>query len=181
MPHYILKSGCLYSTKDSGAMDAVLARIHTPLCGPQKHILSPNGTLLSYTEIWQASHAPWQLNAAYNREYVLLSKAGAQLASAQPQYARQEDPQSHGWPLNHTPRVETAQAEIAGSRYLLAMKSGQEYLICGDNQTPFLHIQHRGIAGGWDLQSAQPLDPQLICGLFLFCRYLERENEFITV
>lgn len=44
-----------------------------------------------------------------------------------------------------------------------------------------VHILHRGIMGGWTIEDETGLLPKNLCGLFVFCRYLERENEFMTV
>lgn len=50
-----------------------------------------------------------------------------------------------------------------------------------ENGTVVLQIMHRGIAGGWTIDTVEKFQPQVICGLFMFCRYIEQENEFIIV
>ena len=44
-----------------------------------------------------------------------------------------------------------------------------------------VEMTHRGVLGGWDLRVSAGFSAVLLCGLFAFCRYLERENEFPTV
>ena len=40
---------------------------------------------------------------------------------------------------------------------------------------------HRGIAGGWTLEDNCGFSPEMLCGIFIFCRYIEQENEFMIV
>lgn len=42
-------------------------------------------------------------------------------------------------------------------------------------------IVHRGVTGGWDIDAPAAMSAGLVCGLYVFSRYLERENEFLTV
>ena len=44
-----------------------------------------------------------------------------------------------------------------------------------------MHILRRGIMGGWTIEDETGLSPEDLRGLFVFCRCLERENEFLTV
>lgn len=65
--------------------------------------------------------------------------------------------------------------------YILTRQDNTYYtLITGENKLA-ITIKHRGINGGWTIEANDELTPQIICGFFVFCKYLERENEFILI
>ena len=41
-----------------------------------------------------------------------------------------------------------------------------------------MQIFHRGIVGGWNIEAMDNFAPEIICGIFVFCKYIEQENEF---
>ena len=61
------------------------------------------------------------------------------------------------------------------------MENVQNYVLTDAQGRCAVRIIHRGMSGGWKLDVSQPLSPSLLCGLFIFCRYLEKENEFVVV
>lgn len=43
-----------------------------------------------------------------------------------------------------------------------------------------LQVMHTEISGGWTIDAPDNFSPEVITGLFIFCRYIEQENEFIV-
>ena len=79
------------------------------------------------------------------------------------------------------PKVDHAHLRMDGREFKLAMKGGAGYTLSELSGKEVLRILHRGITGGWDIDAADRLRPETICGLFVFCRYMERENEIVIV
>ena len=71
------------------------------------------------------------------------------------------------------PRVDHANIVVNGEEYLLTMHNSQNYSLLNTCNSEVLRIMHKGIAGGWIVED--------ICGIFIFCRYIEQENEFLIV
>ena len=66
----------------------------------------------------------------------------------------------------------------ADARYLDESKASS-----GDvrNREYLLTDNEKGIAGGWIVEDICGFVPEIICGIFIFCRYIEQENEFLIV
>ena len=116
-----------------------------------------------------------------NREYILTGNGKQIICSARPGYADGDDPNIVGWPICRMPRVDHASIVMNGEEYLLTMHNSQNYSLKDTNHTEVLRIMHKGIAGGWDVEDICDITPEIICGIFVFCRYIEQENEFLIV
>ena len=173
---YLLKSGILYAQNQT----VPLARIKSCFCSPEKQILSADNAFLCRTHIQHRQGAP-EGNAPHCKEYVLQDPQGTPLAIAWPQYALDAEAQPDGWSLCHMPRVDYAIVTAKGTAYQLVMHNSQNYsLLCPDG-TVAVQVLHRGVTGGWNIQAQIEYSPCFLCGLFAFCRYMERENEFPVV
>lgn len=173
---YLLKAGILYGQDQT----TPLARIKSCFCSPEKQILSEDNALLCRAQIQHRQGAP-EGNAPHCKEYVLQDPQGAPLAVARPQYAQDAGSQSDGWTLCNMPRVDHAIVTGMGAAYRLVMHNSQNYSLLGPDGTVAAQVLHRGATGGWDIQVQMEHSPCLLCGLFAFCRYMERENEFPVV
>ena len=100
---------------------------------------------------------------------------------ARPGYAEGDDPGVVGWPICRMPRVDHANIVVNGEEYLLTMHNSQNYSLLNTRNSEVLRIMHKGIAGGWIVEDICGLVPEIICGIFIFCRYIEQENEFLIV
>lgn len=69
--------------------------------------------------------------------------------------------------------MQNANIVVNGEEYLLTMHNSQNYSLINAHNSEVLRIMHKGIAGGWAVED--------ICGIFIFCRYIEQENEFLVV
>ncbi|QRV22121.1 hypothetical protein I6K70_12195 [Lacrimispora saccharolytica] len=79
------------------------------------------------------------------------------------------------------PRVDSADLILQNLSAHLKMINSQNYLLSDGSGQGILSVMHRGGMGGWDLDSREEFSPEILCGIFVFCRYLEQENELIVV
>lgn len=171
---YILKSGVL-CTQNGPA-----ARIRPGLPGPERDILSPDGAVALRAVVRTRPEQGRSSGDVRTRQYVLERPDGSAAACARPDYAPGQDPAAAGWPVSRLPRVDRARVTMGGE-YLLVMENSRSYLLRDGSGAPVLHFRHRGLTGGWDVTCSASLAPETVCGLFLFCRCIERENEFLVV
>lgn len=150
--------------------DAVAARITGVFTGPEKQILSPDGQLLLRTDIRDASP----------RQYRLLDARGNLIAHAEPDEAENEKSAAFGWPQQSLPRVDHVRMALGEAEYCLTMKNSQNYVLERPDGEVAATVFHRGLTGGWDIEARDALSPEVLCGVFVFCRYLEQENEFLA-
>lgn len=172
---YIMKAGVLYQE------NRVAARIKSSLASPAKRVLSAEGHLLLQTDICNMEAPSDRQGDVRFRTYTMTAGQEEPLAIAKPDYAEGDDPMAAGWPFCRMPRVDRAQVQIGGSPYCLTMQNSQNYLLTESPQKVAVQILHRGLVGGWDIEVDEDFSPELICGIFIFCRYIELENEFLIV
>ncbi len=172
---YIMKAGVLYQK------DRVTVRIKSSLASPAKKVLSAEGHLLLQTDICNMEVPPDRQGDVRFREYIMTAGQEKPLATAKPNYTEGDDPMAVGWPVCRLPRVDNAQVQINGRTYCLTMQNGQNYLLTESSQKIVIQILHRGLIGGWDIEAEEDFSPDVICGIFIFCRYMEQENEFLIV
>ena len=173
---YTIKSGVLYNETQTA-----LARIKSVLLGPQRKISSiPDETLLT-ADIRYLDESKARSGDVRNREYILTDSKNRLLGFARPGYAEGNDPDVVGWPICRMPRVDHAHVSVGETEYVLIMHNSQNYSLMDANDSEALRIMHKGIAGGWTVESSCGFAPVIICGIFAFCRYIEQENEFLIV
>lgn len=174
---YMMKSGIL-SVLESGK---VLAKIKRDFLGTKKTVLlSSSGKQyqadISITNISEGTSGDIRFQT-----YVLKNSDDEVLMNACPGYAKEDDPDVVDWPICRAPKVDHAVILFNGITYLLVMHNSQNYSLQDQNGVAVLQIMHRGISGGWTIDTTEKFPPQVLCGLFIFCRYIEQENEFIVV
>lgn len=172
---YMLRAGVLYHQTH------ILAHIKGRFSDPEKKIFAADGTLLFQTAIHTMNAPPGKNGDVRFREYRLLNPDGSIYATARPGYLTQDDPDVVGWPLCRMPKVDHAVVDLAEKKFLLVMQNSQNYLMERSDSSKFLQVLHRGLIGGWDIDTEEELLPGLICGIYVFCRYLEQENEVFIV
>ncbi|WP_294552370.1 hypothetical protein [uncultured Pseudoflavonifractor sp.] len=174
---YRLKAGVLYSA--GGAQP--LAHIRGHFCGAEKQVLDQNDSLLLRTDIRLLRTDAQSAGDVRCKEYVMYDADGTECAVARPCYADGDDPSTAGWPVCRMPRVGQAALTAGGQRYTLLMENVQNYVLTDSQNHCTVRIIHQGVPGGWRLDVSLPLSAAFLCGLFIFCRYLEEENEFVVV
>lgn len=174
---YELKAGVLYKQPE----EMPLARIKGGLYGAERQILGPDDSLLLRTDVRHLESPPGQGgNVRYTR-YVMYRADGREYALGEPRYAEEDDPETKGWPICRMPRADRILLTAGSTGYTLCMDSSREYELIDSKRARALHIVHRGVAGGWRLECELAFPVCFLCGVFLFCRYLEQENRFLTV
>lgn len=171
---YTMEAGVLYQGK------TVRASLKGVFTGPEKEIFAADGTLALRTGIRGPEPSRGSDGVAHFRQYVIYDRNGNVHASAEPAYAAGNRPEA-GWPGFRTVGTNQAKLLIGGQEFCLVMQNSQNYYMeDGDGKT-VLKVLHRGLAGGWDIEAADGISPEMACGIFVFCRYLEQENEFLAV
>lgn len=173
---YMIKSGVLYNETQTA-----LLKIKRALPGPQRKIYSIAGALLLTVDVRYLNESKASIGDVRSREYILTDGERRLIGSARPGYADGDNPDVAGWPLYRMPKVDHAHLSVCETEYVLIMHNSQNYSLVDINDSEVLRITHKGIAGGWMVESNDDFAPEIICGIFIFCRYIEQENEFPIV
>lgn len=177
MMRYLLKSGVLCEEKGT----KILSRIkHTIWCTSKTVTLSDDTPILKITIRDPDTSEDKRGNKRF-REYVMLDRNDTLIAVGYPAYAEGEDPDRNGWPICRMPRVDHAIVQIAEATFLLTMHDNRHYSLEDRDGQKILQITHMGLSGGWLLEDEYDFRPELLNGLFVFCRFIEQENEFMIV
>lgn len=172
---YVMRAGTLYRN------DTVLAKIKGAFTGPEKKIYSANGTMLMRTDILSLEAPPNEAGNVRFRQYVLFDDNDNKCVVASPDYAEGDDPAVVGWSLCRMPRVDHAKVVIGEREYLLVMQNNQNYSLSEISGKMIVQIVHLGLGGGWNIEAIEDFASEMICGIFVFCKYIEQENEFLVV
>lgn len=173
---YCFKAGVLYAADG----EKPLASIRAVLGAQRRNIFAPDGGLLAHTEVRPRPGLCGAEQGVERREYVLYDRGEKECAVARPAYCAQDDPSVAGWPVCRTPRADSARLSANGKEAVLQMFDSAHYRLQTADGV-LVQLTHRGMRGGWDMEARAGLSAVFLCGVFLFCRYLERENEFPTV
>ena len=174
---YMIKTGVLYKSDSQVA----LARVKSALLGLQRKIQSMAGEPLLTADVRYLDESKASSGDVRNREYILTDNESQVFGSARPGYADDDDPDVAGWPICRMPRVDHAHVSVGATEYILIMHNSQNYSLTDSSNSEVLRIMHKGIAGGWTLEDSSGFAPEILCGIFAFCRYIEQENEFLIV
>lgn len=166
---YVMKAGMLYT---EGKMSA---QIKGTFNGPEKKIYLADGTLVLRTEIRYLEAVQGMEREFRCRQYLMLDADGKECVLAKPDDTWEANEKNAGCPVDH------AQFLFQNKEYILLMKSSQSYTLTEKNGNAVVEILHRGLTGGWNIEAEDSLAPELICGIFIFCRYMEQESEYFAV
>ena len=192
--NYLMKSGTLYLEPSN----KLLAKVTKSFLGPERTITLPGeGKLLETTILNQETAADKKGDVRY-RIYVLRDSHDEILMEAYPNYSPSEDPDQNGWPTYRVPKVNHARIHLKNhaiawdpnkselqsqdeEAFRLRMLNSQYYRLEDVSGRSIFEMMHKGITGGWAISSEIAFPPEIICALFIFCRYIEQENEFPIV
>ncbi len=172
---YVMKSGTLSDCEKA------LIRVKGDFIGPGKKLYYADGTVALQTDIRKRETGHDKTGDVRFRYYVMLDVWGNEVAVGKPDYEEGEDPISAGWPVCRMPKTAHMQLLFREREYCLRVVDSQNYTLKEPSGKIVLHISHRGLSGGWDIEADDLFPPEVVCGIFVFCRYLEQENEFIIV
>lgn len=173
--NYTMKSGILYQG------EKIMARLKSSVGGPEKSVFLADGTPILRTLIRNLNAPAEKAGDVRFRQYVIFDEDGKECAVAKPDYAEGDDPEITGWPVCRLPKVDHAKFLYHGIEYTLSMKNSQNYSLKESSGKVVVEIFHRGLAGGWNIETGGFFTPEMLCGIFVFCRYMEHENEFLVV
>ena len=165
---YLIKAGKLYQI-DNGRPGAKLASLKTPYYPIKKIILSPDGRIKLYADIKNCPGG--EING--KRIYVLSDPLNQTILSGIPIY-------SDNLSLLSGMSVNQIRLTMEHRLYDLFMRSTREFCIMDDNSWVAVRLEHCTEGGGWYVEADPVFSPFILMGLFIFCRYLDKENEFIT-
>ncbi|WP_202613453.1 hypothetical protein [Merdibacter massiliensis] len=170
---YVMKSGSLMSNGQQ------LVYITGSLVQTDKKVVNKAGTVLLELDIVDLETE--NLEEELDHQYVMYNKERKVILSAFPAYAENNRPSEVGWPVCRMPKVDHAIIKAKNSEYTLQMLNNQNYCLYDIKKEIMVQIYHRGIGGGWNIETKCQFEPEILCGLFVFCKYLEKENEFLIV
>lgn len=174
---YVMKGRILSTYEENKA----LAQIKSSFLDTKKTILLIESHAQYQTDI-DVSNAPAEKQGDVRfRIYELKDENGNVLMEAHPGYASDDDPDVVGWSICRAQKVDHADVQIKGTDCMLIMHNSQNCSLQNSDGLPILQIMHNGISGGWTISATEQFQVQEVCGLFIFCRYMEQENEFIVV
>lgn len=174
---YMMKSRVLYEFESPSGIPKEVAAVRSRPCDTRKKITTGDGQQF-FMEI--LDDTPTQAQQP-QRLYRLTAADGTPVMEGLPLFADDDNPYIHGWPICRMPKTDHMTITMNDAAYCLHMKNNQYYTLENTgNENVFLMI-HRGISGGWDIECTETFPPGILCGLFLFCIYLGKENEFIVV
>lgn len=174
---YTIQSGILTAETSQ----EVLATIKSSVIGPVKKIYKNSDEPVAKTDICPCDPCGGYTGDVRGKEYVMVSGNGERIAVAYPGYSESDNPDAVGWPICRMPKVDHASITAKDADYSLIMDNSRSYSLRNGAGQELLRIVHKGIAGGWNLEDRQGFPPEVLCGIFSFCRYLEQENEFLIV
>lgn len=174
---YVMKFGILYGEDGKVAF----AKIKNTVVGPVRKICSDEGEVLLQTDIHYIDMKKEHCEDVRNKEYTLRDNKGIVVGSSRPGYAQDEDPDENGWPAFRLPKVDHAEVILEKIKFSLNMYNSQYYVLRNTNGEEVLSILHKGITGGWFFDDKQGFAPEILCAIFVFCRYMEQENELLIV
>lgn len=176
MVKYTMKAGMLY--KD-GEMKA---QLRGTFADPAKCILRADGSVAFRTAVQEKNTEKEHTGDVCCRRYVVVDGDGRECAAAQPYYyASGSDPCVEEWPVCRTQKAGCAKFLCDGRAYTLKMCSERQYLLTEQTGDAVIEIMHRGVCGGWNIEAKEEFSPEMICAVFILCRYLEKENEFMIL
>lgn len=171
----MMKSNMLY--QESGQKP--IGKIKDALFGPRKTVSMPDSAVKLKADILQEERTASRRRDVREMKYVLTDDRGKALASAVPGYSVQEDPSVMGWPAFRAPEVDHAAILVGDRSYLLTRRGADDYLLTAENET-VLYARRNSMSITWSIESDADFSAEIICGLYIFCRYIEHENEAIS-
>ncbi len=169
---YYIHYGKLFPANQDEAKDC-LCYIKPPVYSQNKQLCSADGTARASVEITENGTDPQRPI----HRYVMKDSTGKILAEGQPGYSGNAD--LH--PFSRGPRADHVAIRLPDAACRLQMQNSQNFILTTEDGRVSMELIHNGVNGGWNVSADDSLDALLVMGIFLFSRYLDKENEFVVV
>lgn len=166
---YRIRAGRLFSD-ENGQTAISLASIQSPFYSVRRTVLSPEGRAAFFTDI----RAGGRGGGKTGHQYIITDSQRHVVLSGKPEYSADDDP-------DHIPQVDCVQLKMNRSVYKLRMLNSQNYCLEDAHGQKAVEIIHDGISGGWTVETYASISPTLLLGIFIFSRYLDKENKFVVI
>ncbi len=176
MTRYCIRSGNLFAVEDDRPAVRLEFLKLSPL-GNRKRVFASDGRMELETNIEMTG----QGTSLRNRRYTMTDPQGGVLAVGSPEYEESDDPDTVGWSIYRVPCVDHVLIKGPNSDFSLRMLNSQNYRLLDAKGRIVFELIHHGLCGGWNIEAEDCFEPKMLLGFFIFCRYLEQENEFVTV
>lgn len=175
---YLIQAGNLYEINQN-QIGKKLVSLKSPFYTVKKTLLSSEGRPCFFTDMKQ----PGLPKSNLKKAYVLLDEKARAILTGFPGYAVSSDSSNTAQPLSHVPRMDHVAiiVEPEKAALTLAMLNSQNYRLTDSKNQAAADIYHNGIAGGWTIETGKDFSPFILMGLYIFSRYLDKENEFLVV
>ena len=165
---YLIKAGKLYIL-DNERPSTKLACLKMPYYPTRKTILSPDGRIKLYADIKTCEGGEHSLEQIY----ILSDSLNQTILSGSPVFPENLS-LLNGQPVNQIKFI------MDHKGYDLFMRSSEEYCIMDEESWVTVRLVHNIKGGGWNVDADPVFSPFILMGLFIFCRYLDRENEYVS-
>lgn len=166
---YLIQAGKLFAI-ENGKASLSLASIQSPFYSVRRAILSAEGQVLLFTDIRADSRS----GRKAGNQYIITDAQRNVVLSGKPECSADGDP-------GHIPRADRVQLEMNQSVCSLRMLNSQNYRLENAQGQKVVEIIHNGIGGGWTVEADASVSPALLLGIFIFSRYLDKENKFVVI
>lgn len=183
---YHIHFGSLYAHSD-GQEESCLYYIKPPVYSQNKLISAYDGT--DEFSVEMDENAPGVQTLVHR--YLLKNRNGEVLLEGQPgcgfdsRISLQTAPQAFSQTFPRPSRADhvrisspSSQTEISG---ILLMQNSQNFILTAPDGHKTMELIHNGASGGWNICADDTLSAVLVMGVFLFSRYLDKENEFVNM
>lgn len=167
--NYLIKSGNLYQI-DNGRPGSKLACLKTPFYSVKKTILSPDGEVRLIADVQHSENT----GKIPKCTYTLMDPLNQVVLTGYPTYNK-------NYIALNAPRINHIKLFMNHKIYELSMKDNLECNLVDQSNYNIANLVHNKKGGGWLLKADPVFSPYILMGLFLFCRYLDKENEFIMI
>jgi hypothetical protein len=165
---YHIRAGRLFPA-ENGQTVISLASIQNPFYSVRRTILSPEGRAALFTDIRADGRG-----GKAGHQYIITDPQRRVVLSGKPECSADDDP-------DHIPRADRVQLKMNQSVYKLRMLNSQNYCLEDAYGQKAVEIIHDGIGGGWTVETYASISPTLLLGIFIFSRYLDKENKFVVI
>ncbi|MFU0831420.1 MAG: hypothetical protein ACFWUC_00535 [Oscillospiraceae bacterium] len=172
---YQIRAGSLYAVID-GRTAGKLAFVQSPFYTEKQTILSPDGSGKLIAQVRTDGRPGTQ-----GKEYVITDAQEQIVVIGKPMCSEEENSDVDSEIMFPMSRMDTVRLEMNHTVFNLRMRNSQNYCLEDEKGQKKLEMIHNGITGGWTVETEDAIDPLILMGIFLFSRYLDKENQYVVI